>query len=453
MSDNFWNLDYMAHALEARTRATAPRGSRLLGNVSTDTRSIRAGDVFVALAGERFDAHDFVSVAIEAGARAVVISHPVEVPAHDAAVYLVDDTLLALGDLARFRRVAWGGTLIAVAGSNGKTSTKDLLRAALESRLRVHATTGNLNNRIGVPLTLLALPSDADVAVVELGTSIPGEIATLRDITRPDIAIVTSIAEEHLEGFGDIAGVLREESSVFHGVAVGIIPSDDTRLASVASPGRLVRAGLDDGDVHASAWKLDDDGTGIAIVDDMLIRSPLRGVHNLRNLMLAVAASREVGVTVTDVARGIAKLTPPPMRANWQRIGKALVINDAYNSNPGSAVAAIEMLTSAPGTQKIAVLGSMLELGANSDRCHDDVARAVLASPADLIAATGEFVPALERLAPGDTRVVLGADVEQLWSLLEPRVDCDATILLKASRGAKLERILPHITSWATRDC
>jgi UDP-N-acetylmuramoyl-tripeptide--D-alanyl-D-alanine ligase len=141
------------------------------------------------------------------------------------------------------------------------------------------------------------------------------------------------------------------------------------------------------------------------------------------------------------------------MRANWQRIGKALVINDAYNSNPGSAVAAIEMLTSAPGTQKIAVLGSMLELGANSDRCHDDVARAVLASPADLIAATGEFVAALERLAPGDTRVVLGADVEQLWSLLEPRVDCDATILLKASRGAKLERILPHITSWATRDC
>ena len=453
MSDNFWDLDLVAHALESCVTATAPRGDRLLGNVSTDTRSIRAGDIFVALVGDRFDGHDFVSKAVDAGARALVVSRDVDVSADDVAIFRVQDTLVALGSLARFRRVVWGGTLIAVAGSNGKTSTKDLLRAALESRLRVHATTGNLNNRIGVPLTLLSLPADADVAVIELGTSIPGEIATLRGIVLPDIAIVTSIAEEHLQGFGDIRGVLREESSVFHGVAVGIIPADDARLAEAASPARLVRAGLEDGDVHASAWKLDTDGTGIAIVDDMLIRSPLRGVHNLRNLMLAVAAAREVGVDVLDAARGIARLTPPPMRANWQRIGSVLVINDAYNSNPGSAVAGIEMLASAPGKQKVAVLGTMLELGVDSDRCHDDVARAALASPADIIAAVGEFVPAFQRLAPTDSRVVSASDIESLWTALEPRLDRDATILLKASRGGRLERILPLITSWANRDC
>lgn len=453
MSDNFWDLDNVAHALESCVVGTSPRGDRLLGNVSTDTRSIRPGDIFVALVGDRFDGHDFVVAAVEAGARAVVVSRDMTLATDDVAIFTVQDTLVALGSLARFRRVVWGGTLIAVAGSNGKTSTKELLRAALESRFRVHATTGNLNNRIGVPLTLLSLPADADVAVVELGTSIPGEIATLRDVARPDIAIVTSIAEEHLEGFGDITGVLREESSVFHGVAVGIIPADESRLADAASPGRLVRAGLEHGDVHASAWKLDTDGTGIAIVDDMLIRSPMRGVHNLRNLMLALAAARELGVEAQDAARGIAKLTPPPMRANWQRIGSALVINDAYNSNPGSAIAGIEMLAAAPGSQKVAVLGSMLELGANSDRCHDDVARAALTSPADIIAAVGDFVPAFQRLAPTDSRVIVAADIETLWAALEPRLDRDATILLKASRGAKLERILPLITSWATRDC
>ena len=208
MSDAFWDLDHVAHALDSCVIEAPPHGDRLLGNVSTDTRSIRAGDIFVALVGDRFDGHDFVSAAVEAGARAVVISREVKLASNDVAVFHVQDTLVALGSLARFRRIVWGGTLIAVAGSNGKTSTKELLRAALESRLRVHATTGNLNNRIGVPLTLLSIPADADVAVVELGTSIPGEIATLRDVVRPDIAIVTSIAEEHLEGFGDIAGVL-----------------------------------------------------------------------------------------------------------------------------------------------------------------------------------------------------------------------------------------------------
>ena len=454
MSESFWTLDHVAHALQSRVTAAAPRGSHALGNVSTDTRAIHTGDIFVALVGERFDAHDFVADAVAAGAHAVVVSRPVAIPNADVPVYLVDDTLVALADLARFRRLVWGGTVIAVAGSNGKTSTKELLRSALESRLRVHATTGNLNNRIGVPSTLLSLPSDTDVAVVEVGTSIPGEIATLRDITRPDIAIVTSIAEEHLQGFGDIAGVLREESSIFHGVAIGIVPSDEPDLAAAAtSVGRLIRAGLDDGDVHATAWKLESDGTGMAVVDDVLIRSPLRGVHNLRNLMLAVAAAREVGVGAADAARGIAKLTPPPMRANWQTIGRALVINDAYNSNPGSAVAAIDMLGSAPGAQKVALLGSMLELGDNSDRCHDAVARAALASSANIIGGVGEFVAALRRVAADDDRIVVAADVDQLWSAIEPRLDRDATILLKASRGARLERILPHITSWANRDC
>ncbi|HXF23353.1 MAG TPA: cyanophycin synthetase, partial [Gemmatimonadaceae bacterium] len=194
-------------------------------------------------------------------------------------------------------------------------------------------------------------------------------------------------------------------------------------------------------------------GTGTVTVDGISIHSPLRGAHNLRNLMLAIAAAREVGVGPQDAARGIASLTPPPMRANWQTIGRALVINDAYNSNPGSAIAAIDMLSAAPGVQKVAVLGSMLELGANSDRCHDDVARAAVAAPVALIGGMGEFAAALRRVAPADDRIVTASDVDQLWTELAPHLEDGATILLKASRGAKLERILPHITSWANHDC
>ena len=141
------------------------------------------------------------------------------------------------------------------------------------------------------------------------------------------------------------------------------------------------------------------------------------------------------------------------MRANWQTIGHALVINDAYNSNPGSAVAAIEMLATAPGMQKVAILGSMLELGANSDRCHDDVARAAVAAPLALIGGVGQFAAALRRVAPHDERIVVANDIDEMWTALSPHLKDDATILLKASRGAKLERILPHITSWANHDC
>lgn len=453
MTDGFWTPDRLAQALESRLTGDAPRGEQSLGSVSTDTRTLHEGDIFVALVGERFDAHDFLANAVAAGARTLVISRADALGDIDVPAYVVDDTLLALGDLARFRRLAWGGPVIAIAGSNGKTSTKELLRAALESRLAVHATTGNLNNRIGVPLTLLALPANADVAVVELGTSIPGEIATLRDMARPDVAIVTSIAEEHLEGFGDIAGVLREETSVFEDVQVGIVPASDPELVSAASPKRLITAGLDDGDFHATAWKLENDGTGSATVDGVSIHSPLRGTHNLRNLMLALAAAREAGVGVVDAARGVAKLIPPPMRANWQNVGRSLVINDAYNSNPGSAIAAIDMLAAAPGMQKVAVFGTMLELGANSDRCHDDVARAAVATPVSLIGGVGEFASALRRVAPDDPRIIVASDVDELWSALEPHLNDDATILLKASRGAKLERMLPHITSWANRAC
>jgi UDP-N-acetylmuramoyl-tripeptide--D-alanyl-D-alanine ligase len=444
----FWTLDRVADALE-----DGPRGPTALTRIATDTRTVAAGDLFVALKGEKFDAHEFLADAVAKGAAAVVV--------HDAArgrklgvpVYVVDDTTRALGRLARYRRRAWARPVVGVVGTNGKTSTKELVRAALGSRLRVHATVGNYNNLVGVPQTLFALPDDADIAVIEMGTNQPGEVAALRAIVEPDIVVVTSIAEEHLEGLGDLEGVLREEISACDGVPVAITPASQPEVGEAARSRakRVVRAGLDDGDLRASRFAVAPDGTGSLELDGTEVRVPLRGVHNLRNAMLALAAAREAGISVADAARGIAAMPSPPMRVAFESHGGVTVINDAYNSNPGSARAALELLEHAGnGRQRVAVLGTMLELGAQADRLHDEVARAALAQQIDLVVGVGGFADALARVAPGDARAIGGADPAAAWDAARSRLQRDAVILLKGSRGVRLERLVPLISEWAS---
>lgn len=451
----FWTLDRIAEALRGRAVAALPRGGEAIRDICTDTRSIAAGDCFVALRGERFDAHDYLGEAVAAGAAALVVERRPATLDGAVPVYTVDDTLVALGDLARYLRTAWDRTVVAVAGSNGKTTTKELLRAALGAAMPVHATRGNLNNRVGVPLTILATPPDAAVAVVELGTNVPGEIALLRDIARPDITLVTSIAEEHLEGLGTLAGVLEEEASACDGVPLAIVPAAEEALAAAAASRarRTITAGLDRGDFRPGRWELHADGSGSIVVDGVEIASPLLGAHNLLNLTLAVAAANALGVPAAVVSRGMRRLEPPPMRAASLRIGAATVINDAYNANPGSARAALALLAAAPATQRVAVLGTMRELGPSAGRYHDEIARSALAAPIDVVAGVGDFAAALERVAPGDPRAVTAPDVPELWPRLEPRLRPDATILLKASRGMRLERLLSDISRWATPAC
>ncbi|HEU4746963.1 MAG TPA: UDP-N-acetylmuramoyl-tripeptide--D-alanyl-D-alanine ligase, partial [Gemmatimonadaceae bacterium] len=349
MSAGFWTLDRVAAALEtgAGVAGSRPRGSTRITSITTDTRKIAKGDLFVALIGERFDGHDYVETAVSGGASALVVSRSPRLDSVGVPVFEVPDTLVALGDLARYWRRAWGRPLIGVAGSNGKTSTKDLLLAALGGAFTVHATTGNLNNRVGVPLTLLSVPPEADLAVVELGTSLPGEVGMLRAIAEPDIALVTSIAEEHLEGLGDLAGVLREEAAVYEGIAVGIAPSGQPEIADAArgKARKVVVAGLDaHADFKPDSWKIGADGLGELDFDGVTFRPPLRGLHNLRNTMLALAVARECGVPLESSAAGIAAMPQPKMRVAWEQVGDVTLINDAYNSNPGSARAAIGLL-------------------------------------------------------------------------------------------------------------
>ncbi|HVA56926.1 MAG TPA: UDP-N-acetylmuramoyl-tripeptide--D-alanyl-D-alanine ligase [Gemmatimonadaceae bacterium] len=444
---DFWTRDRVADAL-----GLGPRGAGRFGRVWTDTRTLQTGDLFVALSGPNFDGHDFLARAVAAGAGGVVVSRPERAAGLGVPVYAVAHTERALGALARYRRRAWNGPLVGVVGSNGKTSTKEMLRAALGTRLEVHASEANYNNLVGVPLTLLAIPDHADVAVVELGTNQPGEIATLRAIAEPNIVVVTSIAEEHLEGLGDLTGVMREELAALDHVPLAVVPASQPEVVAAAAgrAGRVVAAGLDAGDLRADRWSVNAGGLGTAVVAGVDVRPPTGGVHHLRNAMLVLAVADACGVSVEDAARGIASARMPAMRGSVAVVGSALVINDAYNANPESVRAAVALLAQAgQGRPRVAVLGTMREMGPHTQRVHDEVARSVLAGPVELIVGIGEFADAFVRAGAPPSRVITAPDIDSAWQALAPRLAHNAAILLKGSRGMRLERLLPDIERWA----
>ncbi len=449
----FWTLRRVAGALGEQL-VTGPRlDDRALSGVSTDTRTMSQGALFVALHGEHHDAHTMLTVARDAGAAAVLVERAEAAVGLGIPAFVVRDSLVALGLLARAWRRTWGGTVVAVGGSNGKTSTKELLRSAIGAGLRVHATAGNQNNLVGVPLTLLALPPHCDVAVVEVGTNAPGEIAQLRAICEPDIAVVTSIGEEHLEGLGDLAGVLREEAAIFPGVPIAVVPAGEADLVAHARTHatHVIRVGLDAGDVVPDAWSLDEEGRVRLLVGEHAMHLPVRGAHQAANTMLAIAVAQSLGVSMDRVGAALAQMPIPAMRGGWERMGELTLINDAYNANPPSMRAALTLLSQlGQGRQRVAVLGTMRELGAASDAQHDAVARDAIAAGLDIIVAVGEFAPAFQRVAPGDARVRSATDVEEAWSQLAPVLSRNALLLLKGSRGVRLERLLPSLTTWAT---
>ncbi|HWK88861.1 MAG TPA: UDP-N-acetylmuramoyl-tripeptide--D-alanyl-D-alanine ligase [Longimicrobium sp.] len=430
-----------------------------ISGVSTDTRKIEAGSLFVALAGEKYDGHHYLHEARARGAVAAVVHHrPADSPA-DLVYYTVNDTRRALARLGWYRRTRLNGRVVVVAGSNGKTTTKELLRAALSPRLRVHATDANLNNQIGVPLTLLAAPDDAEAVIVEAGTNEPGEIAVLSAIVSPDAAIVTSIGEEHLEGLGSVAGVLEEELAIFDALrpdGVGFVAEEPAELAERAAAligrGRLRVAGFGEGaearpDGGMEAVKVRPDGSTEWSFRGAPVHLPLPGMHNVRNALLALAVAAEWGVPVEDAARGLAAMSVPKMRSEWKRIGSLGVLADCYNANPPSTRAALDLLASVPAQgEKIAVLGTMKELGAHGQALHRELAEhalRLLGRGIDRVVATGDFVAGFAGVEGANGRVTAVADPIEAYAALRPALHGGETILLKGSRGVALERLIP----------
>lgn len=444
------------------TRWTSARVAELLGTpdpggppctgVSTDTRTLRGGELFVALAGDRFDAHAFLDEARAGGAGAAVVRAGTP-PVAGLPMFPVADTRAALGALARARRRALppGAPVVGVTGSSGKTSTKEMIRAALSPRFRVHATSGNLNNLVGVPLTILAAPDDTTALVVEAGASLPGEIARLRAIIEPSIGVITTVGHAHVEGFGSLAGVLREKLSLLEGCTVAIVGTDPPDLAVAARRvTRTIVAGRHGAEVRPDAASLDDQGRVHLTWQGQTATIPAVGFHQIDNAMLALAVAREAGVPPALAVAALGSVTLPAGRGAVRSVGTLLVIDDTYNANPGSLTAALALgrwLADRHGRRLAVVVGSMLELGAESDKLHAAATREILATRPALIGAVGAFATAFapEAALLGD-RLLTAPDAEALGPRLRAALRGDEVVLLKASRGVALERVLRDLT-------
>jgi UDP-N-acetylmuramoyl-tripeptide--D-alanyl-D-alanine ligase len=422
--------------------------------VSTDTRTLAPGSLFVALRGEHFDGHEFLTRAAERGARgAVVDTVPPDAPA--LRYYRVPDTLMALGRLGRFRRRQVGGRVVAITGTNGKTTTKEMTRAILATRYVTHATTGNLNNLVGGPLTLVGAPDGAEAMVVEIGTNAPGEIARLAELVEPDIGVVTAVAEGHLEGFGTVEGVLREKTTLLSRVRPGglaLVADEPASLPERArSLARRVRvAGWSDRadpDLRAESLRIDAAGKVRFRWQGREVALPFGGRAHVRNALLALAVGVEWGVDLDAALEALESLPAPKLRGEVYRLGSLSVIADCYNSNPASLAAALDTLVSMPrGGGRVVVAGSMLELGPQSAALHRESARALARADVDLVVGIGLFVPALEPLAAelGD-RLVLADDADTAFAPMAERMTGDEVVLLKGSRGVALERLIPRL--------
>lgn len=424
---------------------------RRYSGVSTDSRRPGADSLFVALQGPRFDGHDFVADAEAAGARGAVVARPVDARP-DTAVYRVADTLVALGRLARHRRDALPASVVGIGGSVGKTSTKEFTAAALGGGRRVHATHANENNRIGVPLTLLRAPLDTDAVVVEMGTSEPGEMKALADIADPDVAVLVTVGEEHLEGLGSREAAIDEELDLLRGlstrarVIVGDTPADLPERARRIVPGLRVAGWTDRADPDLRPQDVDVDAEGHHTFSwrGQRLRLGIAGRHVVVNALLALAVAEELGVEASSAAAGLAAVEASGMRGEIRGVGSLRLVLDCYNANPQSVIAALDLLERrAAETRTVAVLGSMLELGDRSDALHREVLVDALRRDIDIVVATGAFAGIDDAPAGDRPRLIRAADPALGYRELREHLVGDEVVLLKGSRGVALETLVP----------
>lgn len=430
--------------------ATSTSTDIIFSGISTDTRNLTRGSLFLALQGERFDAHEFLAAAAAAGASgAVVRADTPEVPG--LVLYRVPDTLHALGELALARRKAVPGPVVVITGTNGKTSTKEMLAAALRTRYRTHATRSNLNNLVGVPLTILEAPEDTEALVLEAGANLPGEMARHREVSAPSIAVITNVGAGHLEGFGSGEQALREKLSLVDGVALAVVGTDPPALPELARQRarKVVSAGLAGADRVPAKLELTADGRPRLTVGQQSFLLDARGKHQAANAMLVWAVAEALGLDAGKVARSLETLALPGGRGELVQYGGLTVLHDAYNANPASFRAAIELARALRGKRRLVfVAGTMRELGPGAAAYHAEIAGLLLALRPDVLAAVGEFVPALERhrAVLGDS-LLTAPDVATLAPLLAERLQGDEFVVLKASRGVALERLLPDLVA------
>jgi UDP-N-acetylmuramoyl-tripeptide--D-alanyl-D-alanine ligase len=424
--------------------------------VCTDSRRVQAGDLFFALPGERFDGHDFVRQAAENGAVAVVVERN-RVPADwtGCALIAVGNVRTALGQLAWIYREDFTLPVVVVGGSNGKTTTKELVASVLRQKVATLWSEASFNNDIGVPLTLLRLEKSHQAAVLEAGTNHPGELEPLLKMMRPKYGVITCVGREHLEFFGDLAGVAREEGWVAELLpAAGklFVNGDDEWTGSLTKRTRaaVVRVGFGAGnDWRARGLRLDKQGVRFQVGGPGTdysgeYRIHLLGRHQVVNALFAIALGVELGLSRAEVTRGLAECRPSKMRLElWEHSG-VCVLDDAYNANADSVAAALQTLRELPCKgRRVAVLGDMAELGAHSETAHEEIGRRAAELGVGQLFAVGKMAPVMARAARGAglNRVFEFADMETAAAAVKSFVKSGDVVLLKASRATRLERI------------
>ena len=444
-------------------------GKTRFGEIVTDSTKVKTGSIFVALKGERHDGHRFVGDAVRRGAGCVIVHRSLPKSALGRATAIkVVDTLTALGDLAHYRRQQFAPTVLAITGSNGKTTTKEMVAAILQEALaggkrrrgKILKTEGNFNNLVGLPLTLLRLRKQDKMAVVELGTNQPGEIQRLTEIADPDIAIITSVAAAHLEGLNSLAGVAREKGALYRAMRPNgtiVVNLDDPWVRKIAArfPGRKITYGKR-GWVRAQAWRMGGmDGMQLKLKAGQHscdVRLNYLGQHNIANALGAAALSLGVGAKLAAVRRGLAKAQPFSMRMQSEEWRGVRIINDAYNANPASMKAALQTLAELPCRgRRIAVLGDMFELGKQTAREHRRLGKDAARSAIDFLYLLGDRAALVRHgaLAAGMSpeRISIGKDHTDLAERLRAQVKKGDCLLFKGSRGMNMEKVLDGLKS------
>ena len=425
--------------------------------VVSDSRKMAKGVVFWALAGDKFDGHDFVAAAIEAGAVAAVVAQSkVAALPKNLPLVVVADTRLALGQFGARYRQDFSPTVIAVAGSNGKTSAKDTIFTVLNEKMDTVASEASYNNDIGVPQTLLRIESKHQAAVLEMGTNHPGELGPLIEKARPKIGVITSIGREHLEFFGDLAGVAKEEGTLAEMLPVNgllVINGDSPEVTSIIKRAKcrvvLVGAGAQN-DWRVEPISSDESGTRFKLSSPAKNWSgewtvSLLGRHQAFNAALAIVVGKELDAGRAEIQRGLSKCKPAKMRMQLERVGGAVILNDAYNANADSMRAALETLAEfpAPG-RRIAILGDMAELGETASAAHREIGTLAGTLAIDHVIAIGQNAMWTSDSArsAGARNVSTFSDFNMALAAIQRLVQPGDVILVKASRSSRLERVV-----------
>lgn len=428
--------------------------------ISTDSRKIVNGCLFIPLIGERFNGHDYINKALAEGAAAVLTQQD-ENGIHERCFIRVDDTSRALRDLAAFYRKEFTVPFVGITGSVGKTSTKDMIASVVGSRLNVLKTEGNLNNEIGVPLTIFNLDKTHEAAVLEMGMSGAGEIGRLTAIIKPDIAVITNIGMSHIEKLGSRQNILKAKLEILEALNPGglvILNGDDALLAGMKDllKFRTVLYGMDEG-VDYRACNINSHGESGTFFDVTIggreynIHIPVPGVHNVHNALAAVAVGCELGIPMEYIVNGIAAFSPSKMRMDIIAFNGMKIINDVYNASPNSMEAGINVLSEIGlENRKIAVLGDMLELGEWAEKAHFDIGKYASAAQIDQIIAVGSNARFIAEgaLSTGYSkeRVKYFQSNTEALDYLQKNLVSGDVILVKGSRGMKMEEIIKGLT-------